>query len=127
MRQVLNTKEAPRAVGTYSQGIVAGGLVFTSGQIGIDPETGSLTEGDFAAEVEQVLENVEAVLRAGGSSLKLAVKITVFVTDLSQFATLNEVFARHFASDAPARSAVQVAALPLGARVEIEAVGLVTA
>jgi len=123
MREVIRTDNAPKAVGTYSQGIASAGLVFTSGQIGLEPATGKMVEGDFAAEARQVLANLSAVLEAGGSSLAQVLKITVFLTDLSDFAALNEVFAEVFPSDPPARSTVQVAALPLGARVEIEASG----
>jgi 2-iminobutanoate/2-iminopropanoate deaminase len=123
MRKVISTGSAPKAVGTYSQGITSAGLVFTSGQIGLDPATGKMVGGDFASEARQVLANLRGVLEAGGSSLAQVVKITVFLTDLSNFAALNEVFAEVFPSDPPARSTVQVAALPLGARVEIEAIG----
>ena len=122
MRKVIKTDAAPKAVGTYSQGITSAGLDFTSGQIGLDPATGKMVEGDFAAEARQVLANLSAVLEAGSSSLAQVLKITVFLTNLSNFAALNEVFAEVFPSDPPARSTVQVAALPLGARVEIEAI-----
>jgi len=126
MRQVIETGDAPRAIGTYSQGIRASGLVFTSGQLGIDPGSGKLASDDFTTEADRALRNLEAVLEAGGSCLASVVKITVFLADLSDFRALNDVFARHFTAAPPARSTVQVAALPLGARVEIEAVGLVT-
>ncbi len=122
--KVINTTDAPSAIGPYSQGIHHHHFVFTSGQIPINPKTGDLIEGDFKKEVEQVLHNVNAVLVAGGSSLKKATKLTVFLTDLSKFGELNEVFLSYFGdATPPARSAVQVTALPLGARVEIEAVG----
>lgn len=125
MRQVIKTGNAPQAIGTYSQGIKANGLVFTSGQLGIDPKSGELQRSDFAKEVDLVMQNLKGVLEAGGSSLEHVVKITVFLTDLANFPALNEVFAQHFRQDPPARSTIQVAALPLGANVEIEAIGLV--
>ena len=123
MRQVVKTERAPKAVGTYSQGICANGFVFASGQLGIDPVSGALERGDFAKEAERVVENLKEVLEAGGSSLADIVKLTVFLSDLSNFGALNAVFARFFVSEPPARSTVQVAALPLGARVEVEAIG----
>ena len=122
MRRAISTEDAPRAIGTYSQGVEANGFVFTSGQLGIDPRTGKLERGSFAQEADRVLRNLQAVLEAGGSSLQSVVKVTVYLTDLSNFPALNEVFAKHFAAEPPARSTVQVAALPLGASVEIEAV-----
>ena len=125
MRRVISTQNAPQAIGTYSQGIKAGRFVFTSGQAGIDPQTGELVRGDFAEEVRLVLRNLAAILDGGGSSLAEAVKITVFLTDLSNFPVLNTVFAEFFKEGPPARSTVQVTALPLGANVEIEAVGIV--
>ena len=125
MRTVIKTKDAPGAIGTYSQGIRAGGFVFTSGQLGIDPAMGELERSDFAKQARLVLRNLKAVREAGGSSLEHVVKLTVFLTDLSNFPALNAVFAECFKADPPARSTVQVAALPLGADVEIEAVGIV--
>ena len=125
MLKVIKTENAPGAIGTYSQGIRAGGLVFTSGQLGIDPATGELERGDFAEQARLVLQNLKGILEAGGSSLKHVVKLTVFLADLADFPVLNEVFAECFEDDPPARSTVQVAALPLGADVEIEALGIV--
>jgi len=120
---VIETLDAPQAVGTYSQGIKSGNLVFTSGQIPLNPETGELINGDFKSEISQVLTNLNAVLKSGGSSLKKAVKLTVFLTDLSYFPQVNEVFNDFFPENPPARSAVQVSALPLNAKIEIEAIG----
>ena len=121
--KVIKTSKAPKAIGPYSQGIEHNNFVYTSGQIPLNPETGKLVEGDFKKEVKQVLNNVNAVLKEGGSSIDKAIKLTVFVTDLGKFSELNEVFESFFGENPPARSAVQVSALPLGVRVEIEAVG----
>ena len=124
-KTVIQTQHAPKAIGTYSQGIKLQNLVFTSGQIPINPENGELIENDFKLEVHQVLNNLNAVLKEGGSSLKLAVKLTVFLTDLTLFPEVNDVFDDYFPSDPPARSAFQVSALPMNARIEIEAVGFI--
>jgi len=120
---VIETLDAPQAIGTYSQGIKSGNLVFTSGQIPLNPQTGELIEGDFKMETSQVLTNLNCVLKSGGSSLKKAIKLTVFLTDLSYFPQVNEVFKEFFPENPPARSAVQVSALPMNAKIEIEAVG----
>ena len=122
---VIETLDAPQAIGTYSQGIKSGNLVFTSGQIPLNPETGELINGDFKMEISQVLTNLNAVLKSGGSSLKKAIKLTVFLTDLSYFPQVNEVFKEFFSENPPARSAVEVSALPMNAKIEIEAVGSV--
>ena len=122
---VIETLDAPQAIGTYSQGIKSGNLVFTSGQIPLNPETGELINGDFKSEISQVLTNLNGVLKSGGSSLKKAIKLTVFITDLSYFPQVNEVFKEFFPENPPARSAVQVSALPMNAKIEIEAVGSV--
>ena len=124
-KTVIQTQHAPKAIGTYSQGIIFHNLVFTSGQIPINPENGKLVENDFKLEVHQVLKNLNVVLKEGGSSLKSTVKLTVFLTDLSFFPEVNEVFNDYFPNDPPARSAVQVSALPMSARIEIEAVGFI--
>ena len=122
---VIQTSDAPETIGTYSQGIQSNNLVFTSGQIPINPKTGELIIGDFKAEVYQILTNLDSVLRGGSSSLQSAVKLTVFLTDLSYFTQVNEVFDNYFSNKPPARSAVQVSALPMNARIEIEAIGYV--
>ena len=124
-KTVIQTHYAPKAIGTYSQGIKFQNLVFTSGQIPINPESGELIEDDFKLEAHQVLKNLNAVLKEGGSSLQSAVKLTVYLTDLSFFPEMNEVFNDYFSNDPPARSAVQVSALPMNARIEIEAVGII--
>ena len=120
---VIHTTEAPKAIGTYSQGIKSDNYVFTSGQIPINPQSGELIKGDFKSEVKQVLINLNGVLKGGGSSLQQAIKLTVFLTDLSYFAQVNEIFDEFFPDNPPARSAVQVSALPMNARIEIDAVG----
>jgi 2-iminobutanoate/2-iminopropanoate deaminase len=121
-RTCIKTSAAPAAVGPYSQAVVDGGRVFLSGQIPLDPATGKLVEGDIVAQTRRVLDNVKAVLEAAGSDLSRVVKATVFVTDLRHFAEVNRVYAQYFTSDPPARSTVQVAALPLGAAIEIEVI-----
>ncbi len=120
--KTVSTDRAPAAVGPYSQGTLNGGLLFTSGQIPLDPTTGRLVEGGFAAQVRQALANLDAVLRAAGTDRTRVLKVTVFLTDLGRFGELNEVYAEFFGPARPARSAVQVARLPLDAEVEIEAV-----
>jgi len=124
-REVISTPKAPAAIGPYSQAIRVDNLVFTAGQVAIDPEQGKLIEGDIAAQTRQVLTNLSAVLEAAGSSLSQVLKTTVFLKDIHDFAAMNAVYAEFFPEKPPARSAVQVAALPLGALVEIEAVALV--
>jgi|TARA_B110000438_G_scaffold102053_1_gene100961 2-iminobutanoate/2-iminopropanoate deaminase len=121
----IHTDKAPKAIGPYSQAVHHHHFVFTSGQIPLNPETGVLVTDNFKAEVLQVLSNLDAVLTASGSSLKKVAKLTVFLTDLSNFSELNEVFNTYFDEHLPARSAVQVSALPMNARVEIEAVGTI--
>ncbi len=133
MRTIIHTDKAPEAIGPYSQGVCCGELIFTAGQIPLDPASldvpstaspGQLADGPFEEQVEQVLRNLSGILSAGGSDLDHVIKFTVYLTDLSNFPVLNQVFEKYFAQDPPARSAVQVAALPLGAEVEIEAIAL---
>jgi 2-iminobutanoate/2-iminopropanoate deaminase len=121
-RTCIQTPRAPAAVGPYSQAVIDGDRVFLSGQIPLDPATGKLVEGDIATQTRRVLDNVKAVLEAAGSSLAQVCKTTVFVTDLKHFAELNRTYAEYFTAAPPARSTVQVAALPLGAQVEIEVI-----
>jgi len=120
----VKTDQAPGAIGPYSQAIKAGGFVFVSGQIPIDPQTGAFVPGGIAEQTEQVLKNLSAVLRAGGSSLAQVVKTTVFLADMKDFAAMNEVYGRFFTSEPPARATVAAAGLPRDARVEIEVVAL---
>jgi 2-iminobutanoate/2-iminopropanoate deaminase len=121
-RKAILTDKAPKPIGPYSQAVQYGNLVFTSGQIPIDPVTGELVTGDIVKETEQVFVNLAAVLAAAGTELGRAVKTTVFLTDMSLFGKVNAVYARHFHEPFPARSTVQVAALPKGVSVEIEVV-----
>jgi 2-iminobutanoate/2-iminopropanoate deaminase len=118
----IETASAPLPVGPYSQAIVHDGLVFCSGQIPLDPKTGALVAGEIEAQVERVMENLRAVLEAAGSGLDRVVRTTIYVTDLSLFARVNRVYGRYFPGTAPARATVQVAALPLAALVEIDAI-----
>ncbi|HPW18560.1 MAG TPA: RidA family protein [Candidatus Aminicenantes bacterium] len=125
MKRQVQTDKAPKAIGPYSQGIVANGFVFCSGQIPIDPATGELNNGTIEEQTRQVLKNVAAVLEAAGSSLEEAVKCTVFLQDMNDFAKMNAVYAEFFKAPSPARAAVQVARLPRDVKVEIEAIALV--
>jgi 2-iminobutanoate/2-iminopropanoate deaminase len=121
----IQSDAAPAPVGPYSQAVSHGDYVFASGQIPLDPATGAIVPGEIEAQVEQVIANLAAVLEAAGSSLTRVVKATVYVTDLALFARINAVYARHFTGDPPpARATVQVAALPLGAGIEIDAIAL---
>lgn len=119
--QTVSTLNAPQAIGPYAQAIINDGWLFTSGQIPLTA-SGQKVDGDIAAQTEQVFDNLSAILEHCGASLTKVVKVTVFMTDLGEFADMNEVFARRFGDHRPARSTVQVAALPTGARVEIEAI-----
>lgn len=121
-RTVVTTDQAPKAIGPYSVAIKAGPFVFTSGQLGLDPVSGAIVEGGVEAETRQALTNLSHVLEAAGSSLSLVVKTTVFLRDINDFARMNAVYGEFFTQDPPARSAVQVAALPKGGAVEIEAI-----
>lgn len=122
MRAVVYTDNAAKPVGPYSQAIVIGNLVWTSGQIGIDPGTGELVDGGIEAETEQVMKNLSAVLAAAGSGIDRVIKSLIFITDMKDFARVNAVYSRYFQEPFPARSTVQIAALPKGAKVEIEVV-----
>jgi 2-iminobutanoate/2-iminopropanoate deaminase len=121
-RQVAVSGEAPKPIGPYSVGIIHGNLVFASGMLGLDPQTGALAPGGIEAETRQSLNNLAAILGAAGSSMSLVLKTTVFLRDMADFAKMNAVYGEFFRDEPPARSAVQVAALPKGAAVEIEAV-----
>ena len=126
MRERIQTNNAPQAIGPYSQAIKAGGFVFISGQIPIEPLTGEFVAGGITEQTEQVLKNLAAVLEVAGSSLEQVVKTTVFLADMKEFSAMNEVYARFFPAPAPARATVAVAGLPRDARVEIEVVALVS-
>jgi len=118
----IQTSDAPDAIGTYSQAIKAGNVVYLSGQIPLDAKTGELTEGDIRMQIEQVFRNLKAVAEAAGASLQNAVKLTVYLTDLNDFAAVNEIMATYFESPYPARAALGVASLPRGAAVEADAI-----
>ena len=124
-QRAIKSQQAPEPIGPYSQAIQLGQSVYVSGQTGMDPGTGKLVADDVEAQTLQAFKNLEAVLKAAGSSLKQVVKTTVFLTDLSEFKVMNAVYARHFVELPPARSTVQVGGLPGGARVEIEAVAFI--
>lgn len=125
MKQIIETKNAPQAIGPYSQAVRANGFVFASGQIPIDPQTGEFVAGGVAEQTEQVLKNLSALLEAAGTNLESVVKTTVFLADMNDFVAMNEVYGRFFAENAPARATVEAARLPRDARVEIEAIALV--
>lgn len=123
--KAVQTDGAPAAIGPYSQGVISGGFLFTAGQIALDPATGELVEGDIDVQAERVLDNLSAIIKAAGASMTDVVKTTVFLTDMSDYAAVNEVYARYFSEPFPARAAVAVAHLPKGVRLEIEAVARV--
>lgn len=123
-RQIISTDKAPAAIGPYSQAVKIDGMLFTSGQVPIVPETGKIEATDIEGQAEQVMKNLEAVLKAGGSDLSKVVKCTIFLKDLAHFGKVNEIYGARFKSEPPARSCVQVAKLPLDCLVEIEAIAL---
>lgn len=125
MMETVSTENAPGAIGPYSQAVKTGNMVFCSGQIPIDPTTGNFVSDDVAEQTEQVLKNLSAVLEAAGSDLEKVVKTTVFLADMNDFAAMNDVYARYFSANKPARATVQAARLPRDARVEIECIALV--
>jgi 2-iminobutanoate/2-iminopropanoate deaminase len=127
MRETIKTSHAPAAIGPYSQAIkmAAGKMIFTAGQIALDPASGRLVEGDIAAQTRRALENVKAILTAAGATLENVVKTTVFMADLGEFAAMNEVYGEYFPTNPPARSTVEVKALPRGAKVEIESIAVI--
>ncbi len=122
--ETIATPDAPKAIGPYSQAVKANGLIYTSGQIALDPATGNLVEGPFEEQVHRVFRNLEAVLRAGGSSFDRVLKATVYLTDLANFQTLNTIYAEYFGDHKPARTTVQVAALPKKAALEIDLIAV---
>src|SRR6266581_8981011 len=122
MKKIISTTEAPAAVGPYSQAVRVGSTVYCAGQIPLDPKSGQIVPGDIGAQTRRVLENITMVLKAEGLSLRDVVKTTIYLVDLADFQTVNEIYGGYFDSDPPARSTVQVSALPKGARVEIEAI-----
>ena len=124
MKEIIQTADAPQAIGPYSQAIKANGLVFDSGQIPIDPATGQFVSGGIAEQTDQVLKNLSAVLEAAGSGLDRVIKTTVFLADMQEFSAMNDVYGKFFAQDPPARATVEAARLPRDAKVEIEAIAL---
>jgi 2-iminobutanoate/2-iminopropanoate deaminase len=124
VKEIVQTEHAPQAIGPYSQAIRANGLIFASGQIPTDPQTGQFVTGGIAEQTEQVLKNLAAVLEAAGSGLNSVVKTTVFLVDMQEFAAMNEVYGKFFKEQPPARATVEAARLPRDARVEIEAIAL---
>jgi 2-iminobutanoate/2-iminopropanoate deaminase len=120
MRKAVTTSDAPAAIGPYSQAVVAGGFLFASGQIPLDPATGALVSGTIAEETRRVFENLRAILTEAGAGFEHVMKTTVYLTDMADFAAMNEVYATYFSAPAPARATVQAAALPKGVRVEID-------
>ena len=124
MKEIISTENAPGAIGPYSQAVKVGNMIFCSGQIPIDPKTGEFVSDDVAEQTEQVLRNLNAVLEAAGSSLNNVVKTTVFLADMNDFVAMNEVYARFFSENKPARATVQAARLPKDARVEIDCIAI---
>ena len=124
MREIVSTDHGPKAIGPYSQAVKANGFVFISGQIALNPATGQLVEGGIAQQTERVLENLRGIVEASGSSMHKAVKVSVFLKDMNEFAAMNEVYARFFPSAPPARSTVEVARLPRDVRIEIDLIAL---
>ena len=123
--ELIATKEAPGAVGPYSQGVRAGNLIFVSGQLPINPKTGDLLKGDIKEQAKQSLENVKAILKEAGATLEDVVKVNVSVVDIDQFSLINEVYAEYFSNHKPARALVEVSRLPLGGEIEIEAIAMI--
>ena len=121
-RQIISTPDAPQAIGTYSQAVRVGPTVYISGQIPLDPATGTLVSGDIELEIRRVFDNLSAIAKAAGGSLQHAVRVTVYLTDLANFAKVNEIMAQYFPQPWPARAAIGVAQLPRGARVEVDCV-----
>lgn len=123
-KEIVATTAAPAAIGPYSQAVKVNGLLFTAGQIPLDPATGKLVEGDIRAQTEQVMKNLQAVVEAGGASLSSVVKTTCFLANLDDFQVFNEIYGRYFTQQPPSRSTVQAARLPAGAQVEVECIAL---
>ena len=125
MRQPVSAADAAKPIGPYSPGIRAGNLLFLSGQVGFDPSTGALVDGDITAQTDQVMRNIGALLKAAGADFTHVVRTTVFLADMNEFAAMNAVYGRYVVDPPPARSTVQVAALPRNARVEIDAIAMI--
>lgn len=121
-RQAFSTEKAPKAIGPYSQAVLANGFLFVSGQLPINPETGKIIDSDITTRTAQVLNNISAILASAGGNMANVIKVNLFLTDMNDFQAVNEIYAEHFQSPYPARSAIQVAALPLGANIEAEVI-----
>jgi 2-iminobutanoate/2-iminopropanoate deaminase len=126
MSEIISTDRAPAAIGPYSQAVKTNGLIFASGQIPLDPQTGQFVEGGIAEQTHQVIKNLEAVLKAAGASLQSVVKTTVFLADMDDFQAMNEVYGQYFSANYPARATIQAARLPRDARVEIDLIAVTT-
>lgn len=126
MKKIIQTDKAPKAIGPYSQGVIEGDFLFTAGQIGISPTSGQIVQGGIKEETKQVLENIKALLIAGGADLKSIVKTTVYLTKPEDFTPMNEIYAQYFSSEPPARTTVFVSSLPKGALIEIDAIAKIT-
>jgi len=124
MKEIIATEKGPKAIGPYSQAVKANGFIFTAGQVAFDPATGQVVEGDVARQTARVMENLKAIVEAAGSSLDRAVKATVYLKDMNDFAAMNDVYARYFPENPPARSTVEAARLPRDVRVEIDLIVL---
>jgi len=124
MKEAISTDRGPKAIGPYSQAIRANGFIFISGQIPLDPATGKIVEGDIAQQTARVLDNLKGIVEAAGSSLERVVRTTVYLKDIGDFAAMNEVYARYFSAEPPARSTVEVARLPRDARIEMDLIAL---
>lgn len=125
MKEIISTERAPKAIGPYSQAVISNGWAFLSGQIPLDPATNQVVEGGIGVQTERVIENLKCVLEAAGSSLERVVKTTVYLKDMGEFATMNEVYSRYFANNSPARATVEVARLPRDVGVEIDCIAVV--
>ncbi|MDP6335108.1 MAG: RidA family protein [Nitrospinaceae bacterium] len=123
-KRIIQTDQAPAAIGPYSQAVRVGNFLYTSGQIALDPQSGEFLSGEIEQETERTIENISAILKAGGLSLDNVIKTTAYLTDLSHFARMNHIYEKYFSGNKPARACVQVAALPKGAKVEIEAIAI---
>jgi len=123
-KRIIQTDQAPAAIGPYSQAVRVGNFLYISGQIALDPQSGEFLSGEIEQETERTIENISAILKAGGLSLDNVIKTTVYLTDLSHFARMNHIYEKYFSGNKPARACVQVAALPKGAKVEIEAIAI---
>ena len=124
MKKIISTDKAPSAIGPYSQAIIANGMLFTSGQLPIDPKTNEFAGNDIESQAKQCMENIKAILESENLQMSKIIKTTIFLTDLGTFAKVNEIYARYFKENPPSRSTVQVAALPKGAMIEIEAIAI---